>query len=445
MRLRPLVLATSLVLGTGSSAWAQMQLTSSAAPALETMSVGAGRSLTTRGLASGLKLGDGNILHAGVFADVGYDSNVFYGSSSTGGETPSAVLHITPRLELTNAERDGTVPSGTYYDLVGSVDYRRYLKSGNDAVERQDATNPTVGGTAVFSSGQALSLTLSETFSRYQQAPYVEGADPITRDDNMASASLTFAPGGGRLRVMLRYSNLIDKYEGGYDPGSNMGNEGVLDVSWRWLPRTSIYAQVAQGAISYFNAGQSSSYPLRTLLGIRGLLTDKLSVNLAGGYSNAFYSGSNSPSGFGNVGIIAELNYMLSLLSRAGLGYHHDFVNSPFLGAYYNMDAVYGMYQQMVASRLVTYLYGRFENRRYGRVFGTDQDGNAFNITNRVDNNVIAGAAVDYMIGNFLMLGASYSLNLNRTLTGARDADGNGLGPLNYTKQVVLGRLGFVY
>jgi hypothetical protein len=415
-----------------------MQLTSSSGPALESMSVGAGRSLTTRGLASGLKLGEGTILHAGIFGDIGYDSNVFYGSSNDGSEQPSPVLHITPRLELTNSERDGTQPSGTYYDLVGSVDIRRYLKTGDTQTDRdikdQNAVNPTIAGTVEFSSDQTLSFSLTDNFSRYQQAPYTEGTDPITRDDNMASATLRFAPGGGRFRAMLRYSNLIDKYEGAFNLGSNVGNEGVLDVGWRWLPRTSLYLQAAQGAITYFSAAHSgfASFPLRTLLGVRGLLTDKLSVNLAAGYSNAFYSGTSSPSGFGNVGIIAEVNYALSLLSRAGLGYHHDFVNSPFVGAYYNMDAFYGSYQQIVASRLVTYLYGRFENRR----FGPDHIG-----VSRADNNVTAGAAIDYMIGNFALLGASYSLNLNRTISGA---DGE-TGRLDYTKHTVLFRLGFLY
>lgn len=444
MRLRPLVLAFTLVLGTSASARAQMQLTSSAASApLESMSAGAGRSLTTRGLASGLKLGEGTILHAGVFGDIGYDSNVFYGSSST-GEKPSPVLHITPRLELTNAERDGTQPGGTYYDLVASLDIRRYLKSdstqeGKDITE-QDAVNPTIGGTVEFSSGQALSLSLTDTFSRYQQAPYTPG-DPITRDDNMASATLRFAPGGGRLKVMLRYTNLVDKYEGGYDYGSNMGNEGVLDIGWRWLPRTSLYAQISQGAITYFNDSSiyPSSHPLRTLLGVRGLLTEKLGVNLAAGYSNAFYSRGDSPSGLGNLGAIAELNYQLSLLSRAGIGYHHDFVNSPFLGAYYNMDAFYGSYQQVVASRLVTYLYGRFENRRYGPVLADRADPSS--VVKRVDNNATGGVAVDYMIGNFMMLGASYALSLNRTISGG---DGPS-GTLNYTKHVLLGRVGFLY
>jgi hypothetical protein len=430
MRLRPLALAFSIAISASTAARAQMQLTSTAStgPALESLSMGAGRSLTTRGLASGLKVGDGSILHAGLFADLGYDSNVFY--TTSGSDTTSPVLHITPRLELTNAERDGSVPGGTYYDLGASIDFRKYLSS-NRAVTDQDAINPTIGGTAEFSSGQALSFSLAEAFSRNQQAPYAEGAKPITRDDNMASANLAFAPGGGRLRVTLRYSNLIDKYEGYYDTGSNMGNEGVLDIGWRWLPKTSLYLKVAQGAIFYFNSAATyrSSYPLRTLLGIRGLLTDKLSVNIAGGYSNAFYSGGDSPSGFGNVGIVTEVNYLMSLLSRAGVGYHHDFVNSPFLGGYYNMDAVYGTYQQMVASRLMTYLYGRFENRR----FGGDAAG-------RADNFAMGGVAVDYVIAKIVMLGASYSINLNRTITTGVDGR-----ELNYTKHVLLFRLGAVY
>jgi hypothetical protein len=366
-----------------------------------------------------------------VFADVGYDSNVFYGS---GSQETSAVMHVMPRLEITNAERDGTIPSGTYYNLSASVDFVKYLSSV-DAVTSQDAINPSLGGSAEFSSGQALSFSLSETFSRYQQAPYVASAtssaryNPITRDDNMASASLRFAPGGGRLRVMLRYTNLIDKYEGGYDTGSNMGNEGVLDIGWRWLPRTTIYAQVAQGAITYFNSGTSGqvSYPLRTLVGLRGLLTEKLSVNLAAGYSNAFYSGNTTPSGLGNLGLVAEVNYAMSVLSRAGFGYHHDFANSPFVGGFYNMDAIYGAFQQMVASRVVTYLFGRYENRRFGA-----------EATGRTDNYIMGGAAIDYIIGKFLLVGASYSLNLNRTAGGS-------IPGVDYTKHILLFRLGVTY
>ena len=406
-----------------------MQLTSSAAgPSLESLSAGGGRNLTTKGLASGLKLGDEAILHAGVFADIGYDTNVFYGTTQDASTAP--VLHVTPRLEISNAERDGSIPSGTYYDVTAAVDFVEYLVgSDQKEVTSQDAINPSIGGAAQFSSGQALSFGIAETFSRYQQAPYVKSTTVLTRDDNMASASLQFAPGGGRLRVMLRYTNLIDKFEGSFDSGSNMGNEGVLDIGWRWLPRTTLYVKVAQGAITYFNSGNVNSYPLRTLAGLRGLLTDKLAVNIGAGYSNAFYSSGNSPSGFGSLGVVAEVNYTLSALSRTGLGYHHDFVNSPFIGQFYNMDAVYFAYQQMVASRLVTYLYGRYENRRYGS-------------GDRTDNYIMGGVSVDYMIGKFLLAGASYSLNLNRSINKSPTEPDAGF---DYTKQVLPFRLGVMY
>jgi hypothetical protein len=79
----------------------------------------------------------------------------------------------------------------------------------------------------------------------------------------------------------------------------------------------------------------------------------------------------------------------------------------------------------MVASRVVTYLFGRYENRRFG--------------TGRHDNNVMGGVALDYVVGKFLLAGASYSLNLNRTTTSDTSPD------LNYTKHILLFRLGVMY
>ena len=115
MRLRPLAVAFAVALAVSPVAWAQMALTSSSGPSLESLSIGSGRQLSTRGLASGLKLGEEAILHAALMADIGYDTNVFYGN--TQDTKPAPVLHIGPRLEITNAERDGSIPSGTYYDV----------------------------------------------------------------------------------------------------------------------------------------------------------------------------------------------------------------------------------------------------------------------------------------------------------------------------------------
>ena len=62
--------------------------------------------------------------------------------------------------------------------------------------------------------------------------------------------------------------------------------------------------------------------------------------------------------------------------------------------------------------------------------------------------SVMGGVAIDYMIGKFFQAGASYSLNLNRTTTAptSRASDGTThTSELNYTKHVLLFRLGLMY
>ena len=425
MTCRPVAIAFATVLAVSSTAWAQAIATpGEVGPSLEMLASGASRGT---GVATGLKLGDEAILHAGVFADIGYDTNVFYSRD----QRSSAVLHLLPKLELSNAERDGSVPSLTHYIIFATLDWRKYLTS-DDAVITQDALNPSLGAAVQISPHRSFTLTLTDTFTRSQQAPFSAG-EPITRDYNLASVNLRYSPGGGRLTINLRYSNTIDKYEGSYDRGSNMTNEVVLDGGLQFLPKTAFYAQVSQGAVTYFNSGNVNSFPLRTTVGLRGLVTAKLSVNLGAGYINAFYSSGASPSGVdGNLGGVAEVNYTMGPLARAGLGYRHGFANSPFVGQYYNADAIYAAYQQLIARRFTAYLYGRYENRRFGALpVGAS----------RTDNYALGGVSLDYaVVGRFLLLGASYDIHVNRATES-----GGQTGAVDFTKQVLLFRLGLVY
>jgi hypothetical protein len=54
----------------------------------------------------------------------------------------------------------------------------------------------------------------------------------------------------------------------------------------------------------------------------------------------------------------------------------------------------------------------------------------------------MGGVSVDYMIGKFLLAGASYSLNLNRSINNSPTEPDAGF---DYTKQVLLFRLGVMY
>ena len=428
MRLRLSTLVVSLVCGATSVAWAQV-MTSASGPTLETMSYGLA-GISPHNGPIGAKLGEGALLHLALGADIGYDSNVFYEHYSPHG---AAVAHVTPALDLSNGERDGSVPDGVFYDLGASLTYREYL-SGGDEVRKMRAFNPNLGGLLRFSSRQTLSLSLSDNFARTEDPPYSAGAPVITHDRNIGSIEFKVAPGGGRIQLLLRYNNVLDLYEtSGYDRYNNMGNEGVLDLSWRWLPKTAFFMQVAQGAVTYLksDSGRVASYPFRAMAGMRGLLTEKLGLNLGAGYTNGFYASGDTPSGFGNVVLVGEIIYNMSLTSKAGLGYRHDFQNSPFIGNFYNMDAVYAAFREYIGGRVATAAYGRFENRGYQ---GLGAQG-------RTDQVVIAGLTADYVIQRIFYAGVGYTLTLARTNNTAALNNGG----VDYTKHLIVARLGVVY
>src|SRR4051812_41357804 len=72
----------------------------------------------------GVRLTEEAVLHAGVATSAGYDSNVFYNDAN---KVTSPILEVTPSIDITNSPRDGSLPSGVYYDLAAGLQYREYL------------------------------------------------------------------------------------------------------------------------------------------------------------------------------------------------------------------------------------------------------------------------------------------------------------------------------
>lgn len=70
------------------------------------------RTRATLGQDTGVKVSDEAVLHVGVGAEGGYDSNVFYTKGDNVKSSP--MLRVTPFVELTNATRGGAKPSGTF-------------------------------------------------------------------------------------------------------------------------------------------------------------------------------------------------------------------------------------------------------------------------------------------------------------------------------------------
>jgi hypothetical protein len=386
----------------------------------------------------GVKLSDSSVLHVGVSAEAGYDTNVFYNDRAA---QSSAMLRVTPSLLMTNNGRDGAPRSAVVYTLGANLTYREYLNS-DENIRQQRAFVPSVVGTLAMN-GQKTRLTLSDMFSRTEEPPYFATSETIKRDNNQGSATLAMSPGGGRLTFSLRYSNALDYFESGYSYASNMTHDGMLDASWKWLPKTAVFLQGGASFIHYLNPGAALPSPnlkrgdstqVRGLLGLRGLITSRTTLGVGAGYATAFYpAGTASPSGLSNILGQVELGYMPTLLSRLDLTLLHGFRNSAVIGDFYDLDSATLSYKHSLG-QLVASAQGAFEYRRYHHYL--DAMGNE---VPRKDTLLSAGASLDYYIQKWLFAGASYSVGL------ARQTDDVTGAAVPYTKQQVFARLGLAY
>jgi hypothetical protein len=404
---------------------------------------------------TGVNLGEGLLLHVGVGAEAGWDSNVFYANAADPlGVKASAILRLTTFGELTNASRTagGGAQTGLSYDVRAGLTYRRYLSTDASIVPYRDAWMPTAG----LSLGSGIahwSFQLSDTFVRQEDTPYQAAGSPISRDDNMASVQAQWSPGGGRITGTLRYVNTIDVFEqgSGFDYANSLSHQLMLDASWKWLPKTAVFFQATQGYVTYLNSdnggakGKVASYPLHLIVGLRGLITQKTSASVALGYANGFYSSGATTNGFlGSTYVNLQLVITPSMLNRVALGFHQDFVNSVISNFYYE-TAFYASYVQQIAGRLAFDLSGRISHRSYeGLLFVPGG-------TARTDNPVVLGATLDYFIRNWAYAGVGYSLSANLT-----DYKLGGVGmpgdlnyaapiPVSYVKHQVFARLGLTY
>src|SRR5688500_9287943 len=120
----PISISIALLAGSVGSAHAQGTLTSQQGmQGIGSEGTFGSPSLHARGDDTGVRLGNSSLLHVGVTADGGYDTNVFYLNEAP---RSSPFLRVTPFLELSNATRDNQKPSGVYYNLAASLAYREY-------------------------------------------------------------------------------------------------------------------------------------------------------------------------------------------------------------------------------------------------------------------------------------------------------------------------------
>jgi hypothetical protein len=356
----------------------------------------------------GVRTGDFE-LHPGIAGEVGYDSNWFLRSSRVGALNgppvlPALEFRITPSLALSTlgpqrreADTGSAMPdvafragvSGTYREFAGvsndpgagSLSDQRNISLLADARLEIEPERP-VGG------------SLSASYGRFI-LPNSAAADPdlsFTHDDVSAGGELAIQPGGGMLDWHFGYQFRDSIFENSVGaPFDNMSNDVYTRGRWKFGPKTALIHETTVRFISYTDANRAaqeglvSSTPIRTRIGINGLISDRFAALAMVGWGASFFDAViPQVQQYDSVIGQAEVRWFLSAnpgtaspadvgltLSSIAIGYNRDFQNS-YLSNFYGSDRGYVRFAYFFAGRVLTTLEGGVGAVEYPTMYWLD-------------------------------------------------------------------------
>jgi|GEM_PF-271425 len=364
--------------------------------------------LRDRRFEEGPGIREGNLeIHPGLGAEAGFDSNWFLRSPKSDERlingAPSAppvgaaVLRITPSLRLQSIAGprlegpDGMRSTAPIAFRAGaSATYREFLAAPEVSAERNLAVAAS-GGIDIHQ-WRPLGANLRLSYQRIVQPTAV--ADPnfsFTHNDINVGGEVVAIPGGGALDLRAGYQFFGSFYERlNSIPFSNVTHDLTVKNRWKFRPRTALFHDTSLRFVSYPNASQApnflnSSSPLRTAIGLSGLVTERVGALVSVGYGATFFDAPPaSPGGAGDTrlqydgvtaqvegtyhffgsGPAAEGGGLSVLLSNVSVGYLRDF-NTSLLSNYYTSDKAYSRLVYVVAGRAVIQFEAAVEAMSY--------------------------------------------------------------------------------
>jgi hypothetical protein len=317
----------------------------------------------------GYRVGDFE-LHPGISGEFGYDSNFFHrGPTDEKGPVGSLRLRITPSFSVSTLSKQRLETAGGSppdFEFRGSVSatYNEFFpvsgpQSGRDLMsENRNVSGdldlqltilPNRPWSGTIYAGAARSLTpsnqgiASESFNRIMPR---------------AGGELIWTPGRGLFDWRLGYGFSGTFFEAGsFSQLTNIQNQIQTRGRWRFLPRTALIYDARLGFISYTNPsaeGKTASHPLRSTIGVNGLITPSFSALAFVGWGTSFYStpAGGSDQNFNSVIGQLELKWFITpnpssdpgaatlSLSSLSVGFTRDFFDS-YIGTYFERDRGY--------------------------------------------------------------------------------------------------------
>jgi hypothetical protein len=365
--------------------------------------------LKDRRYTEGIGIRTGNLeLHPGIAGEAGYDSNWMLrtdralcdnGRPCDNGPPAAPVIpalefRVTPSLSLSTLgpqRREGdaqAVQPDVAFRAGVSATWRAFVgvsgdSTANSDISRQNSGLPSVGA------GARLDILPGRpvgggVFASYTRAvhPNQTTTDPnlsFDRDDVGVGGELTLQPGSGTLDWHFGYQWRGTLFEASNALGFDNGTHEVFTRGrWKFRPRTALVYDATLRFISYNNPDQAAqqglvgSTPIRTRIGMNGLITDRFAFLALVGWAASLYDTTTLPQAPQYDSVIgqAELTWFLAAspgisaspevglaLSTISLGYVRDFQNS-YLGNYYGTDRGYLRFNYFFAGRALVSLEG---------------------------------------------------------------------------------------
>lgn len=283
-----------------------------------------------------------------LFVEGRYDSNVFREDAS---ESPLAapILRVMPGITIGNP---ASRVLRMQFDADG--DFRFYFADDDVSDGQRDMGVRAALDLNLFPDGP-FELYVYDKFLRAIQTRNWDTIRSFNRNTNEAGIKLLFRPGGGALQLGLGYAYVLDLFDE-FSSGDQTYHRVGAHVAWRFFPLTVAYLDADFRIVDYDEAfgnpalglENTSSMPLRVVVGLNGNITKRLALLVEAGWAHGFYE--DGPSFSGPLGR-ARVSYRFTETTLAQLGYAHSFEDSLYAN-FYSEHRVFANVQQALWGRL---------------------------------------------------------------------------------------------
>lgn len=404
-------------------------------------------------------LGDGLVIHPGLAAELGYDSNVLMAAQAGG----AGVLRLRAHVDLATRPPQRLEPESRpflKFRFGAAVEYRQFF-SRDPRVGYPQQVNAQSDADLRIKEHDPLSFRIYNQFLVTNDARNLEVANTQTfapRIFDRLTLLATYRPYGGPLEIGLSESIRLDHYiQSELSPLRSFENHIALWGSYRLLPQTLLRLEVRSSFTNFYGDGAvvPNSAPLRITAGIQSLFLSWLAGSVYLGYGNSLHFGvtdatplvgDKADARYNNFvgGIEARLLFVERMKLR--LGWARDFFDSIY-ATYLKDDRLYLAYEhnpwkalQLTAS-FETYFrtYGPLvaPSTLYYRAYKNGAQ-------NRSDILLSLGVQADYRFLSWLSAGVSYNLLADLTDFGFVDGAGTRMDA-GFQKHVVLFKADVAY